>query len=355
MDKIKELFDLCGLDCILLKTSERVADPNFYYFTKLSKFENFSSILVLRRGRKPVVLANVLEYKNVEKSRQFSAVRISSAEDAAKVLKKMLPRKVGINYTTISLKSLKDFRSLLKGKKFLDVSQALGKIRETKTNEELKKLEKSCKIAAKIIESVPNMAKVGMQERELEKKIEEMIELHDVEFSFPPIVASGANSSVPHHVTSSKKIRRGEVLLVDIGAAFENYCSDITRTFYVGRADDEVKNAYDVVRRSQEAALHAIKQGAKTVDVFGVSEKILKVELKQPLIHSLGHGIGVEVHDFPEGLSPKSKYILKENMALAIEPAYYGKKYGIRIEDDVVVTRSGCKLLTKSPKDLVEI
>ncbi len=355
MNKIKELFDNASASSVLLKTSEQIRDENFYYFTGLEKSQNLGAILILRKNKKPLLLANVLKYGTLRNNKNFRALRYESRKELEKIIRKHTSRKIGINYPRTTIVLMRNMKRILKGKNFVDVSGALAAVRETKTADEIKKIKEACSITSEIMRTVPDMAKPGMCEKELETKIGDMVRRHDVDFSFPPIVASGANSSVPHHVTGSKKLRRGEVLLVDIGVVFSNYCSDITRTFFIGRAPEKIRTTYGIVKKAQDAAFSVTKEGAKSKDVFRKANDILKKELGQSLVHALGHGIGIDVHDFPEGISDKSKYKLKENMTLAIEPAYYGPRFGIRIEDNLVVGKHRCGILTKSPKDIVEI
>ncbi|MBI3190964.1 aminopeptidase P family protein [archaeon] len=354
MDKINELLDMSGLDCIVLRTGENMADDNFYYFTGLDKTKNLSNMVVIQRGRKPLVLSDVLEYGTLIKNSAFKTVKIESSKDVSALFKK-LPRKIGINHSGMTVASLRNMRSLSRGKKFIDVSKYLSEIRGTKTQDEIKKIKSACRITEDLFGIVQKIARPGMTEKDIEKKLRVVIENYDTVFSFPPIVASGVNSSVPHHITGNKKIRKNEFLLVDAGVVFSNYCSDITRTFFVGRAHSNEKNAYDIVKKSQLAALSSIKKGVKASEIFNAANSVLKKGLGQSLIHSFGHGLGLNVHDFPNGISSKSNWRLKENMVLTAEPGYYGKRFGIRIEDDIVVKKSGYRFLTKSPKEIVEL
>jgi len=354
MDKIKELFDISGINCILLKTSHRVMDSNFYYFTKLDKSLDLNSILILRKNKKPVALASVLEYEELKKIPYFRTVKYESVKDLRKIFAS-LPKNVGLNYSAITLANLRSMRKIAKNRKFVDVSKHLAAIREIKTIDEVRKIKSACRITEEIFDNIPEITRAGMQEKNIAEKIRRTVEKYGACLSFPPIIAAGKNSSAPHHITGNTKIRRGNILLVDIGVAFSNYCSDLTRMFFVGRANEDIKNTYNVVKSAQAAAISMIRNGEKSKHIFNVANEIIKKELKQSMIHSLGHGIGLEVHDFPEGISDKSNYKLKENMVISIEPAYYGKKYGIRIEDNILVGKNSPKLLSKSPKEIVEI
>ncbi|MCX6815534.1 MAG: Xaa-Pro peptidase family protein [Candidatus Aenigmarchaeota archaeon] len=351
MDKINEFFRSCDVDCVLLKTSERIRDENFHYFTKLDKYENPNGILILRKNKQPVVLASQLEYGNLAGNRNFHTLKITTKKDLNLIMKK-LPRRIGINYSATTLESLKNLRSISK-KKFVDVSKFLSLVRAEKTKDEIKKIKTACRMTEEILDSVIGKIKQGMTEKFVDQKIEELIEKMEVHSAFPTIVASGSNSAVPHHISGIKKINKG-VLLIDMGVVFENYCSDITRTFFVGHAPEQVKNSYSVVKKAQISALALVKEGVKASTAFETANCILKKELSQSLIHGLGHGLGLDVHDFPEGFTEKSRTVLKKDMVFTMEPGYY-KGYGIRIEDDLVVGKSSPIMLTKSPKEIVEI
>lgn len=355
MNKISELFSLSKAKCILLKTGENIKDENFYYITGLNREKNLNSILLMNKNQRAVVLANVLECATLKNNKNFRTVKFDTRAEFEGLMKKYTGKKVGLNFSKTSLTSMKYLRKTLKGRKFSDISESLGKVRTTKTREELGKISMACKITSEILGSVPDMVKIGMKETDLLQKIEGMAKKSGVGFSFDVIIGSGKNSSVPHHQTGASKIERGKVLLVDMGVSYKGYCSDVTRTFFVGRPPENVSESYRFVKSAQKKAFSLIKEGVKSRDVFNAANNFIKKEFGQGMIHSLGHGIGLEVHDFPEGLSDKSKYILKENMVLAIEPASYGRNFGIRIEDNLVVKKNGYKPLTKSSENIVEI
>lgn len=352
MNKTSELFGSSGVDCVLLKTSESVVDENFYYFTRVDRCKSQNGVAILRKNKRPIILANILEYKNFAGSKGFSVIKISKKSDLSAVIKK-LPKRIGVNYSALTLNSIKNLRSISKNKKFVDVSKSLEKIREVKTRDEQKKIKSACRISEEIICDVLGKAVLGKKEISIKNDIDQAMNKAGLQPAFPSIVASGKNSSVPHHVSGAKKVGNG-VLLIDMGVVFHNYCSDITRTFFVGRASENVRNVYTIVKKAQSKGLSMIKDGARAADVFNSANDILKKELNQSLVHSLGHGIGINVHDFPGGFSEKSKTTLKKDMVFTVEPGYY-KRFGVRIEDDIVVTKTGCRQLTKSPKEIIEL
>ena len=194
-----------------------------------------------------------------------------------------------------------------------------------------------------------------MTEREISYKIEEFFIKNGAEgLAFKPIVASGANSSMPHSIVTDKKIEYGDILLLDLGCKYNGYCSDMTRTIFIGKINDTIKSAYDLVLKVQEDALTQCKDGANIKNITKAAEQELKIN-RFDLVHALGHGVGLDVHEDPV-LSSRYDNLLKENMVIAVEPGVYiPKSFGIRLEDTVLITKNGCIKLTNSAKNYTVI
>ncbi|MBI2142305.1 M24 family metallopeptidase [Candidatus Woesearchaeota archaeon] len=168
--------------------------------------------------------------------------------------------------------------------------------------------------------------------------------------SFDTIVASGKNASMPHY-SGNGRLNRG-FCVIDFGIRHKGYCSDMTRTIYLGSPSAKEKELYSRVRQAQQNGIDAVKEGAVAERVDSAARSALGKH-KKAFIHGLGHHIGIEVHDTGQRISPHSKWLLKEGMTVTIEPGiYYRGKLGIRIEDDVLVRKNGCELLTKTGKEL---
>ena len=175
--------------------------------------------------------------------------------------------------------------------------------------------------------------------------------------SFDSIVASGAGSSMPHYETSmTKKIRNGDVLLIDMGCTYQGYNSDLTRTLFIGSIDPFMKTIYGIVRRAQEAACASVRPGITTGELDSVAREIISHKGFGPNFgHSLGHGLGLEVHEGPR-LSPKSETVLEPGMVTTVEPGIYVPDFGgVRIEDVVIIREKGCEVLTRARRDLIEL
>jgi Xaa-Pro dipeptidase len=174
--------------------------------------------------------------------------------------------------------------------------------------------------------------------------------------SFESIVAFGENSALPHHSSGERRLRRGDNVLVDVGARFNLYCSDLTRTFFFGRASAPQREAYAKVLEAQTRAIGGIREGVTGQAIHKIAADVIdSSKFKGRFTHGLGHSIGLEVHD-GAGLSPWNLQKLKRNTVMTVEPGIYSPgEGGVRIEDDVVVTADSCRLLTTSAKDLLEI
>jgi len=164
--------------------------------------------------------------------------------------------------------------------------------------------------------------------------------------SFETIVAFGPNASRPHHQPGKKKLRQKDTVLIDFGAKYKGYCSDITRCFALGPMTALYRKAFDVVEQAQAAAIKAIKAGVKLTDVDSAARDAIRGTTLPVYSHGTGHGLGLEIHELPF-LKPDTKETLKAGQVITIEPGIYiPGKLGIRIEDDVLVTKTGAKILT---------
>ena len=165
--------------------------------------------------------------------------------------------------------------------------------------------------------------------------------------SFETIVAFGPNASRPHHQPSGKKLKQKDTVLIDFGAKYKGYCSDITRCFVIGRPTTFYKKVYDVVEQAQAAAIKIIKAGVKINDVDAAARKVIKDNDLPVYGHGTGHGLGLEIHESPF-LKVGAKGMLKAGQIITIEPGIYiRRQLGVRIEDDVLVTEDGSRILTR--------
>jgi Xaa-Pro aminopeptidase len=228
-------------------------------------------------------------------------------------------------------------------------------LRAVKEPGELDAIRKAAEVVDRVLARFEEVRFVGTAEADVAWWIVQAI--HDEgadDVSFAPIVGSGPNAALPHHHPCDRKLGAGETVVLDLGAKVDGYCSDCTRTFATGELPDELRGAYDVCRRAQQAALDAVKAGADTQAL----DSIARMEIEaggHDVLHGLGHGVGLEVHELPV-LRQTTAGRLTAGNVVTIEPGVYlAGRGGVRIEDLVVVTEDGAEVLSSYTKDLVTL
>ncbi len=243
------------------------------------------------------------------------------------------------------------------GIKLVPVKHLIMAYRRIKTLKEIDAIRKAAKIAEESFNEILHFIKIGQSEKEIALELERLMISRGAEnTSFKTIVASGERSALPHGVASDKIIESGEFLTLDYGCIYNGYCSDITRTIVVGNASEKQRRLYDLVWQSQAKTIDAIKPELKCVKLDAIARDFFKEKgYGAYFSHGLGHGIGLEVHEFPR-IAEGSFDVIKSGMTLALEPGVYIEYYGgVRIEDMVLVTVDGYERLTEAPKHLIEI
>ena len=230
-------------------------------------------------------------------------------------------------------------------------------LRERKDDDELDRIRQAVATAEHALGLTIEQVKVGMTELEIAGVLESMLRQSGSDgFPFPSIVASGPNAALPHARPTSRAIARGDFLLIDFGARVGGYCSDVTRTFVVGKATADQQEVHDVVRLANERAVKAVKPGMSGRDADSVARGYIEDRGFGELFgHSLGHGIGLEVHEAPR-LAKTSESPLVEGAVVTVEPGIYRPGWGgVRIEDDVHLGAGGTQVLTRFARELIEI
>lgn len=237
----------------------------------------------------------------------------------------------------------------------------VGHLRAVKTKSEIEKIEKACDIGDQAFSMLLSHVKPGMTEKEVAWILERWIKEKGAELSFPTIVAFGKNSAVPHHHTDGTRLGSNDIILLDFGVRIDSYCSDMTRTFFIGDVPEQQKKAYTATLSSQQKVVNFIKEqlasnhSVLASKVDNVSREYLIKNDYPSIPHSLGHGIGIEVHEAP-ALSPRSNDSLTEGMVFSIEPGIYlPHKFGIRIEDLYTIQNNNLLPLTRSSSELLTI
>jgi len=227
------------------------------------------------------------------------------------------------------------------------VADIIETIRSSKDSTEIKTIEAAASISTKALEKTLRYIKPGVTESELAGMLDFQIRKLEATNSFDTIVAFGPNASRPHHQPGGKKLKQKDTVLIDFGAKYKGYCSDITRCFVVGRREAFYKKIFDVVEQAQAAAIKKIKAGVKLHELDAAARKVIKDSGLPVYGHGTGHGFGLEIHESPF-LKVGAKGTLKAGQVITIEPGIYMPgKLGVRIEDDVLVTEGGSRVLTR--------
>ena len=236
-------------------------------------------------------------------------------------------------------------------------SFVLRDLRMRKSPEEIDLMRKAGQIADHALESILDEVKPGVTEGALAAMLEYQMRMGGAEKpSFGSIVASGSNSSMPHKRASDKQIKKGELVVFDFGCVYHGYCSDTTRTIFLGKPSEEMRRIYNIVRKANEHAFRAVKPGIKARDIDLAARGYIASQGYGPYFtHRTGHGIGLDVHEEPY-ITRESDQRLEEGMAFSIEPGIYlPGKFGVRIEDIVAVNPSGATRLNEFTREIVVV
>lgn len=254
----------------------------------------------------------------------------------------------------VSYGEYRSLEELFKGIEFVAVDEAFSKIRAIKTEREISLIKTAQSVTETAFNEILPFIKEGVTEIEIAARLEYIMLKNGCELAFDSIVAFGENGSKPHAHRSERKLRRGEFVTMDFGAKYKGYCSDMTRTVALGAVDERKARAYNAVLEANKLAEKAIKIGEKCCDIDAVARNYLaKFSLDKFFSHSLGHSVGVDIHEMP-AFSPRCEEVLKEGMIITVEPGVYLEgDFGLRIEDMALVTKSGAEILTHADKNLI--
>ena len=278
-------------------------------------------------------------------------------EQIKEIVKSKDIKTIGIQEDAITYSRFKQYNSNLDGIKFTTIEDVLKRLRIVKTPDEIKEIKKAVKVADDAFTHIVKYIKVGMTEKEVALELEYFMKKKGASgLSFETIVASGVRSSMPHGVASNKKIEYGDTITLDYGAIYNSYCSDMTRTIFIGEPNKDILKIYDIVKKAQLEGIKYSKKGVLARDVDNASRDIIDENGYGEFFgHALGHGVGIEVHEEPR-VSRLGKTVLEDNMVITIEPGIYIPKLGgVRIEDMVVIQGNKADVLTSSSKEIIVI
>lgn len=261
---------------------------------------------------------------------------------------------VGFEENYLTYKNYKEYIRKFKINNFVEAEEILVHLRMIKDNEEIADIKRACEITDNCFTMLKQYIKPGLTEKQIARKIQDYYKDNSEGESFEAIVASGENSSKPHAVPTDRKIQERDIITIDMGCKVNGYCSDMTRTIFIGKPSERQKEIYHLVLENQKKALNEIRDGANIKTITKSVESDFNVN-NQTLIHSLGHGVGLEIHEAPS-INLKNDNLLKENMVITDEPGIYiAGDFGVRIEDTILVTKKGAISLTESEKECIII
>jgi len=361
-ERITKVFQKCEEkpDAIILKNpGESIVDLNFFYATGLEQGLFEGCIAVLRPDGDITIIVSSLELELAKKA-DANILTYSNREEFNIHLKNSIQdcKKIGINHSVLPLYDFKKLVKILPDTSFLNVSDAFNNVRQVKDASEIGNIREAVKIADRVMEKIPEILHEDMFEYELAAEINYLLQKNGADTpAFDTISSFGKNTALPHYTHGNSQLKASDFIICDFGACFKRYNSDMTRTFVFGDTSEKHSMMYSIVQNAQKIAFENIKPGIKAKEVhIAVDDFINTSEMKGRFIHSTGHSLGLGVHDGGVGFNSECGIILEEGMVLTVEPGVYVPGFGgVRIEDDILVTKDGCELLTKSNRELIQI
>lgn len=334
-----------------------ISDPiNVRYLTGFTGSRGM--ILITKRNAYFFTDFRYIEYAKKIVPKEFKIIQLDKKwkKDWPRLLKKLRITSIGFEEDFLTVSRLSGLKKISKGVKFKKAGGIIEQIRQIKSEKELRLTKKSQEINEKILKNVKGILKKGISEKDIEWFIlSKTREYGCEEPAFNPIVAFGNNSSIPHHQNGDRKLKKGDVILIDMGVKYQGYCSDMTRTFFTKPPSRLQIKVYETVLAAQKAAIAEVKNKASIFAVNKAARNIIdKAGYTENFQHGLGHGTGLNIHELPN-LGAEKDAKLQQNMITTIEPGIYIEKdFGVRIEDMVIISRSGNCNITKVKKELAD-
>jgi len=351
LDRVRKIMAEKALDGVIV-----TGRANTFY---LSGFTGSTSYLLI--GRTDAWLVVDFRYTIQAKGQVREGIEVVELKESFlatldRIIAEEGMKSVGFEDNNLSYSEYERFRSkLTHAGKLVAVGNEIDMLRIRKDEEEIEAIAEAVKLGDRVFEQVLRVIKPGMKETELAAEIEyQMRKLGASGPSFATIVGAGPRSAMCHASPSENTIKPGDAVVLDFGVIYRNYCSDMTRTIFIGEPCEEMKKIYRIVKEAQQAALDCLASGMPARDADKVARDIISRAGYGPNFgHSLGHGVGIEIHEEPR-LSEKSDDILLDGMVFSVEPGIYVEGLGgVRIEDLVVLTGGKPRDLTGSTKDMI--
>ncbi len=351
---LRSFFSKEGIDSVWIKSPENRRYLSGFRAQDTLITESAGSLLI---GKKFAVFLTdpryELEAKETVPDFELRILRNDQIKDFCKTVMDFEIKRLGFEkeYVTYGayVEIKEKFKSIGYEIELIPISGIIEEMRQVKDQYEIEALRKSADMILCIMEELKGDIKIGITEKELCFKVYELAFKYGAEdLAFPPIVASGSNSALPHAIPTSKKINNNEPVIVDIGVKVDGYCSDITRTFFIGKADSELEKIYSIVEEAQKKAIDKAKAGMKASELDSIARKEIEdAGYGNYFTHGLGHGVGLSVHEAPR-ISKTDLTVLKPGMVITIEPGIYiPNKGGVRLEEMILIKEDGSEVITK--------
>ncbi|MBU1355996.1 MAG: Xaa-Pro peptidase family protein [Candidatus Edwardsbacteria bacterium] len=351
IDNIKKALRLKKLDAMLF--------TNLLNIRYLAGYSGSSGMLLVNpRGADFLTDFRYKEQSAKEVKNARTTIIVNSLlEELSRLPAFVKAKKIGIEEQNLSYAQFLQLQKLGPKKKFIPVSGMAENLRQVKTSDEIQKIARAAQIADLAFAKIIKFIKPGLTEKTIAAQLDHTLKmLGSTNPSFDSIVGSGPNGALPHAQPGERKVRKGDFIVLDFGAIFQGYHSDMTRTVCLGKPSEKHLKIYDIVTKAQAAGLKAVKAGVKGREADLAARKIINdAGYGKYYGHGLGHGVGLAVHEAP-GVGMKSENPLPENSIVTVEPGIYLPGWGgVRIEDLVVVAKGGCRILSRSTKKLITI
>ncbi len=327
------------------------SQPNITYLTKFTSRDSY--LLISKKANIYFTDSRYIEEAKIGLKGVASIEKINHSvfKQIADICRNLRFKQIGFEEKNLSFDKYKKIKKeLSREKKLVATGNLIEVLRQIKESDEIGKIKNATQITIEALKFIKNLIRPERKEIEIAAELEYFIRCNGGQSSaFDIIVASGTNSSFPHHLTSQRKIKNNEIVLIDIGSDYMGYKSDLTRVFFLGKINSLIRNIYDIVVRAQDEAIRKIRPTIPINEVdIAARQYITQNGYGDFFTHSLGHGIGLEVHESPR-ISSRENALLEKGMVFTIEPAIYlPGKFGIRLEDIILVTQKGRDVISGS-------
>ena len=327
--------------------------PNIFYY---SGFTSGDAYLLISRDSRFIITDSRYTIQAREQAKDFEIIDIK--EGFEKIFPRISADYIGYESEHMCVSEHKRLKTKLANHQALvEKQKIIDEPRRVKDSEEIRRISEAERIGDEAFSHVLGMIRPGAVERDIALEIEYFMKKNGASaLSFETIVASGARSAMPHGAASDKVIEKGDFVTLDFGCVFEGYCSDMTRTVVVGKANDRQREIYDIVLKAQTAAIDAIREGVVCSDIDKTARDIISAAgYGDNFGHGLGHSVGIEIHEGPS-FAPKCHSKLENGNVITVEPGIYVDGFGgVRIEDLIALEDGKARNLTHSPKELIEL